>query len=228
VEVDREKLAEALAHWKKVEANAGGDGLSFTEGMRLLAGAPADLGRPDTLTNDQPWAFVRAGPWLGSLLDELRTPQARKTIDPGNALKTQLRPYQSAGVNWLWLLSQLGLGACLADDMGLGKTMQIIALLLVLKKRRCKTPSLLVLPASLLANWKDELERYGPSLRCLFVHTSLMSKQEIDALANTDGAGLAGIDLVLTTYGMLLRQSWLQAQDWRVLILDEAQAIKNP
>jgi non-specific serine/threonine protein kinase len=228
VEVDREKLAEALAHWKKVEANAGGDGLSFTEGMRLLAGAPADLGRPDTLTNDQPWAFVRAGPWLGSLLDELRAPEARKTTDPGNALKTQLRPYQSAGVNWLWLLSQLGLGACLADDMGLGKTMQIIALLLVLKKRRCKPPSLLVLPASLLANWKAELECYGPSLRCLFVHPSLMSKQEIETLANTDSAGLAGIDLVLTTYGMLLRQSWLQAQDWRLLVLDEAQAIKNP
>jgi len=226
IEIDREKLAEALAHWEKVEAKAGGDGLSFIEGMRLLAGAPADLSRPDTLSNDQPWAFVRAGPWLGSLLDELRAPEARKSIDPGSTLKTRLRPYQRDGVNWLWLLSQLGLGACLADDMGLGKTMQIIALLLVLKKRRCKTPSLLVLPASLLANWKDELDRYGPSLRCLFVHTSLMSKQEIEALAN--GAGLAGIDLVLTTYGTLLRQSWLQAQDWRLLILDEAQAIKNP
>jgi SNF2 family DNA or RNA helicase len=226
IEIDREKLAEALAHWKKVAAKAGDDGLSFIEGMRLLAGAPADLGQADTPGSDQPWAFVQAGPWLGSVLDKLRAPEARKTIDPGSALKTQLRPYQSAGVNWLWLLSQLGLGACLADDMGLGKTMQIIALLLALKKRRGKTPSLLVLPASLLANWKSELEHYGPSLRCLFVHTSLMSKQEIEALAN--GAGLAGIDLVLTTYGMLLRQSWLQAQDWRLLILDEAQAIKNP
>ena len=228
IEIDREKLAEALAHWKKVAAKAGDDGLSFTEGMRLLAGAPADLGQTDTPSSDQPWAFVQAGPWLGSVLDQLRAPEAHKTIDPGNTLKTLLRPYQRDGVSWLWLLSQLGLGACLADDMGLGKTMQIIALLLVLKKRRSKTPSLLVLPASLLANWKDELDHYGPSLRCLFVHTSLMSKQEIEALANTDGAGLAGIDLVLTTYGMLLRQSWLQAQDWRLLILDEAQAIKNP
>jgi len=228
VEVDREKLAEALAHWKKVEANAGADGLSFTEGMRLLAGAPADLGQTGTSSGDQPWAFVRAGPWLGSLLEELQAPEARKTIDPGNALKTRLRPYQRAGVNWLWLLSQLGLGACLADDMGLGKTMQIIALLLVLKKRRSRIPSLLVLPASLLANWKDELNHYGPSLRCLFVHTSLMSKQEIEVLANAGEVGMAGIDLVLTTYGMLLRQSWLQAQDWRLLILDEAQAIKNP
>ncbi|MEA3243982.1 MAG: DEAD/DEAH box helicase [Pseudomonadota bacterium] len=262
VEVDREKLAEALAHWKKVEVGAAKDGLSFAEGMRLLAGAPADLNRPDTLADARQWAFVQPGPWLASLLDGLRAPETLKAINPGNALKTHLRPYQKAGVNWLWLLSQLGLGACLADDMGLGKTMQIIALLLILKKQRCKTPSLLVLPASLLANWKSELERYGPSLRCLYVHTSQMSKLEIEALASDDvqgrtnfagakdggsddvqgrtnfagakdggsddGAGLAGIDLVLTTYGMLLRQSWLQERDWRLLILDEAQAIKNP
>ena len=228
VEVDREKLAEALSHWKKVAAGAAKDGLSFAEGMRLLAGAPADLSRSDTLTNDRQWAFVQPGPWLESLLDELRTPDTLNTVDPGNALKAHLRPYQKTGVSWLWLLSQLGLGACLADDMGLGKTMQIIALLLVLKKQRSKTASLLVLPASLLANWKTELERYGPSLRCLFVHPSQMSKQDIDALAGDGGAGLAGIDLVLTTYGMLLQQSWLQARDWRLLILDEAQAIKNP
>ncbi|GMQ84201.1 MAG: hypothetical protein BMS9Abin06_0968 [Gammaproteobacteria bacterium] len=225
VEVDHKKLAEALTHWKKVAANAGDDGLTFAEGMRLLAGAPADLGRQDTLSDDRQWAFIQAGPWLKSLLDELRTPETLKTIDPGNSLKANLRPYQKTGVNWLWLLSQLGLGACLADDMGLGKTMQIIALLLILKKRRGKQPSLLVLPASLLANWKTELEHYGPSLRCLFVHPSQMSKQDIEALA---GADLTGIDLVLTTYGMLLRQSWLQARDWRLLILDEAQAIKNP
>ncbi len=226
VELDREKLTEALAHWKEVAAR---EGVSFAEGMRLLAGAPADLSRADTVADDRPWAFVQPGPWLGSLLGELRAPETLKTIDPGSSLKTHLRPYQKNGVSWLWLLSQLGLGACLADDMGLGKTMQVIALLLVLKKQRSKTPSLLVLPASLLANWKTELERYGPSLRCLFMHPSLMNKQAIEALASDKGGDhLVGIHLVLTTYGMLLRQPWLQAQDWRLLILDEAQAIKNP
>ncbi len=228
VEVDREKLAEALAHWKKVEAGAAREGVSFAEGMRLLAGAPADLGRADTVADDRQWSFVQPGPWLGSLLEELRSPQALKIIDPGSTLKAHLRPYQSTGVGWLWLLSQLGLGACLADDMGLGKTMQIIALLLVLKKRRARRPTLLVLPASLLGNWKAELERYGPSLRCLYLHPSQTSKQEIGALTGDDGAELAGIDLVLTTYGMLLRQSWLQARDWQLVVLDEAQAIKNP
>jgi len=228
VEVDREKLVEALAHWKKIEAEALTNGLSFSAGMRLLAGAPADLGGEDIPAEDRQWASIQAGPWLGSLLDELRKPETLKAIAPGNALKTQLRPYQQAGVSWLWLLSQLGLGACLADDMGLGKTMQIIALLLVLKKRRNKTPSLLVLPASLLANWKAELERYGPSVRCVFLHASQMSKQNIETLAADNGAALAGIDLVLTTYGMLLRQSWLHQRHWQLLILDEAQAIKNP
>jgi non-specific serine/threonine protein kinase len=245
VEVNKEKLADALAHWKRVEAQANQDGLSFVEGMRLLAGAPADLSRSDAQDDDRQWAYIQPGAWLESLLDELRTPETLKALNTGSALKADLRPYQKAGVSWLWLLSQLGLGACLADDMGLGKTMQIIALLLVLKKRRNKIPSLLVLPASLLGNWKTELERYGPSLRCLFVHTSLMSKQDMEALASNDVQGrtnfagardggsdnqadLADTDLVLTTYGMLLRLSWLQERHWKLLIIDEAQAIKNP
>jgi len=100
--------------------------------MRLLAGAPADL-KGDTLEESQEWSFVQPGKWLASELAALRFPDQQK--------KYQLRPipqsnpsppYQQAGVNWLWLLSQLGLGACLADDMGLGKTTQVISLLLVL------------------------------------------------------------------------------------------------
>ena len=228
VEVDREKLTAALAHWKQVETQVQRDGLSFVEGMRLLAGAPADLGPSATPDMDRQWAFVQPGTWLRSLLDELRSPESLMTIDPGKALKADLRPYQKTGIGWLWLLSQLGLGACLADDMGLGKTMQIIALLLVVKKRRNKTASLLVLPASLLANWKAELERFSPSLRCLFLHGSQMSKEEIESLAASKEDGLAEIDLVLTTYGMLLRQVWLRERQWRLLIIDEAQAIKNP
>ena len=228
VEVDQEKLADALAHWKSVDTKASKSGLSFVEGMRLLAGAPADLSRSDTQDDHRQWAYVQPGAWLESLLDELRAPETLKTINTGNTLKADLRQYQKAGVSWLWLLSQLGLGACLADDMGLGKTMQIIALLLVLKKRHNKIPSLLVLPASLLGNWKSELERYGPSLRCLFLHASLMSKQDIETLASRNQSGLVGIDLVLTTYGTLLRQPWLLEYHWKLLILDEAQAIKNP
>lgn len=228
VEVDQEKLNEALAHWKKVEAEAADNGLSFVEGMRLLADAPTDLGHAESIEEAREWSSVQPGKWLVSLLDELRSPAEKKAASPGKLLKATLRPYQKSGVSWLWLLSQLGLGACLADDMGLGKTMQVIALLLLLKKKRCNKPSLLVLPASLLANWKTELDRFGPSLNCLFIHRSQMGKDEIDALVVKDTPVLNNIDLVLTTYGTLMRQSWLQDREWQLLVLDEAQAIKNP
>ncbi|MCP3688584.1 MAG: DEAD/DEAH box helicase [Gammaproteobacteria bacterium] len=226
VEVDREKLSEALAHWKKVEAETAKGGLTFAEGMRLLAGAPADL-KSDTLVESREWSFVQPGKWLTSQLEALRSPAQMKSVKPGKALKATLRPYQQEGVNWLWLLSQLGLGACLADDMGLGKTMQIISLLLTLKKKQSDEPSLLVLPASLIGNWKTELDRFAPSLRCLFIHSSQMNKKAMEAIAE-ERAALQNIDLVLTTYGTLMRQEWLQQQAWQLLVLDEAQAIKNP
>ena len=226
VEVDQEKLNEALAHWKKVEAESADEGVTFAEGMRLLAGAPADLGE-DVLEESRTWSLVQPGQWLAALLDELRAPAQLKAANPGKALKTTLRPYQQAGVNWLWLLSQLGLGACLADDMGLGKTMQVISLLLILKKKRCDRPSLLVLPASLIGNWKMELERFAPSLRSLFFHSSQLNKKSMDAMVN-DNTTLKNIDIVLTTYGTLMRQDWLQEQEWQLLVLDEAHAIKNP
>ncbi len=226
IEVDQEKLNEALAHWKMVEAETEDGGLTFAQGMRLLAGAPADL-KDDPLQESRAWSFVQPGKWLASELQALRSPDQVKRVNPGNALKATLRPYQQAGVNWLWLLSQLGLGACLADDMGLGKTMQVIALLLMLKKRRSELPSLLVLPASLIGNWKTELDSFAPSLRCLFMHSSQLDKKAMDAMAG-ERTSLQHIDLVLTTYGTLMRQKWLQQQTWRLLVLDEAQAIKNP
>jgi non-specific serine/threonine protein kinase len=85
-------------------------------------------------------------------------------------------------------------------------------------------PSLLVLPASLLANWKSEAERFAPSLRLSFVHPSMANPGGLAASASD----VATFDLVATSYGMLLRQSWIQESDWNLVIIDEAQAIKNP
>jgi SNF2 family DNA or RNA helicase len=231
VEIDRAKLSEALAHWKRVEEEAGRDGLSFIEGMRLLAGTSTDLGIDDTpKTDDREWAFVRAGAWLSEALAGLRNPETLAGTGGSKSFCGTLRPYQAIGHEWLGFLSSLGLGACLADDMGLGKTIQILSLLVSRKETRKNgdKPSLLVLPASLLANWRDEIGRFAPTLQACFVHPSETGKAEFSAMAADLALTLAGKDLVLTTYGMLLRQPWLLDMEWELVILDEAQAIKNP
>jgi len=242
VEVDREKLLEALKHWKRVEKAVGTDGVSFLQGMRLLAGAPIDAA--DTGLFDEPtaaWSEVRAGEWLEESLRQIRQPASIRVAVPPEELRGTLRPYQETGVKWLWLLARLGLGACLADDMGLGKTIQVLALLLMLNKQRSPDssgrslpepdkprPALLVLPASLLANWKAEIERFTPSLRCLFAHPSQAKADDLKAAGKQPEHVLADTDAVLTTYSMLTRLGWLSSVDWSLLILDEAQAIKNP
>jgi hypothetical protein len=232
VEVDREKLTAALDHWKEVEKASRDGTLSFIEGMRLLAGAPSDLAQAsDNAEVQQEWAFVRAGNWLGKVLEELKNPADGNSTASTKGLQATLRPYQETGVDWLRLLTQLGLGACLADDMGLGKTVQVLALLLQLKQKTAKAnrkPSLLVLPASLLANWKSEMARFAPSLVATFVHSSEVDKLTLSRLADAPEKSLDGVDVVFTTYGMLGRQPWLLEVDWRLAVLDEAQAIKNP
>ena len=228
VEVDKDRLSEALDHWKKVEAQAE-DGLSFIEGMRLLAGAPRDLAESGDGSETSPeWSFVQAGKWLGELLADLRNPENLEQARPGRELKATLRQYQETGVSWLWFMFNLGLGACLADDMGLGKTVQILALLSIVKKHHGGKPSLLVLPASLLANWKSEMSRFTPTLRTAFVHPSETPKEALAGMAKRPGKAFADTDVVLTTYGMLLRQRWLLDVEWRLAVLDEAQIIKNP
>ena len=130
-------------------------------------------------------------------------------------------------MQWLYLLTQLGLGACLADDMGLGKTIQVLSLLLVLKHeaKARRQPCLLVAPASLLANWAAEVARFAPSLDAIVAHPSAAPDEKL----KSDGAdNLADVDLVITSYGYLARLPWLSSAAWRMVVLDETQAIKNP
>jgi superfamily II DNA or RNA helicase len=225
VEVDRERLGRTLAQFRAAEDLAHQKGLSFAEAMRLLAGA--GLGREVEDAPAAEWSRVTAGPWLAETLRALRAPEGG-AIDPGAALRGTLRPYQKAGVQWLHLLSGLGLGACLADDMGLGKTIQVLALLLVQRQRapgRKLAPCLLVAPASLLANWAAEVARFAPDLRACILHPSAVPPEEIKRFT----AAKAGeLDLVITSYGTLLRLPALSEIGWRLAILDEAQAIKNP
>lgn len=217
VEVDRDRLKRLLDRFQGIE-DAATEGLPFGQAMRLLSGAALDAKVPA----NPDWSEVVAGGWLAELLHGLRSPEGLAAVDPGPALHATLRPYQQAGVRWLHLLSRLGLGACLADDMGLGKTIQVLALLLTLERSR---PSLLVAPASLLANWQAEAERFTPSLRCLIAHPSALAQDDLQAL---DAGRLAGVDLVITSYGTLMRLPRLQEVRWHLVVADEAQALKNP
>src|SRR5881628_2027787 len=227
VELDRERLREVLAHWERVRHQAEHEGLSFLEGMRLLAGARGTAGEAAALAAGDGWSRVEAGTWLARTLEALRGPAGLVAADPGADLHGTLRPYQKTGVSWLAFASSLRLGVCLADDMGLGKTIQVLALLL-LRKRRARgdePPHLLIAPASLLANWQAEIERFAPALTTLLAHPSGMPARELADLASAD---LRGTDLVMTTYGTLARAEALRARDWSLVVLDEAQAIKNP
>ncbi|MBE0564701.1 MAG: DEAD/DEAH box helicase, partial [Krumholzibacteria bacterium] len=226
VEVDQQRLQEALAHWEGIGEAAGGE-LSFQEAMRLLAGAAPDL-RGDADQTRRAWSEVVAGKGLRELLARLRDPSGEGGPHLPEHLAATLRPYQRDGVAWLHLLTGLGLGACLADDMGLGKTLQVLSLLAASPRRRDEPPALLVVPASLLGNWRAEAARFTPDLQLLFLHPSETPRERLDAVAAAPQAELAGYDLVVTTYGMAHRQAWLAQQNWRLAILDEAQAVKNP
>jgi superfamily II DNA or RNA helicase len=225
VEVDHARLERTMRQFQAAEELARVQGLSFADAMRMLSDPAVLSGAADTATAE--WSRVTAGPWLADTLNALRAPDGAG-IDPGDALRGTLRPYQRTGVQWLNLLTGLGLGACLADDMGLGKTIQVLALLLVQRQRGALAglpPCLLVAPASLLGNWAAEIERFAPDLATRILHPSAMTADEARQFTPADAAKL---DLVITTYGTLLRMPVLAEIAWRLLVLDEAQAIKNP
>jgi superfamily II DNA or RNA helicase len=226
VEIDTERLRRTLDHFAAIERRAAAEGLSFGEAMRLLAGAGISRDAAEAQA-DADWGQTVAGPWLAQTLAALRRPDGGRHVGPSRLLRGTLRPYQQDGVQWLHLLARLGLGACLADDMGLGKTIQVLCLLLALKEQAADAtkPSLLVAPASLLANWVGEIGRFAPSLKAIVVHPSAATAER--PLANGPAA-LSGVDLAITSYGFLSRAGWLNEVAWRVAVIDEAQAIKNP
>ncbi|HVO30770.1 MAG TPA: DEAD/DEAH box helicase, partial [bacterium] len=131
----------------------------------------------------------------------------------------ELRPYQRRGLGWLAAMEQHGVGACLADDMGLGKTIQVIALAL-----HRPAPTLLVCPTSVVGNWERELARFAPEIPVARHHGTTRAKTPEELVR---GVGSNGI--VVTTYALVRRDERLLAQvPWRRIVLDEAQAIKNP
>ncbi|MBP3869471.1 MAG: DEAD/DEAH box helicase [Faecalicoccus sp.] len=164
--------------------------------------------------------IISNGQWLNSLLHNLKHPEKlRKTKVPASVHAT-LRPYQINGFNWLSYMDTIGFGACLADDMGLGKTLQVLTYLENLRQKKSDAHVLLVAPASLLGNWQKEKEKFVPDMDLQILHG--YSKPTLQKMCENPSF------LNITTYGMVSRIDELANRKWDCIILDEAQAIKNP
>ena len=212
VEIDRAELREALRALER------GDGrtLSVNEAVAFASGIGA-IGAVEL-------ASVRAHGWLRGLLNELKGGKdllgAEMATGPSAALYQALRPYQRRGVAWMRFLTDHGFGALLADDMGLGKTVQTIGWMLGQAERR---PFLVVAPLTLLPNWRHELARFAPGLR-VYVHQGGSRQLPMGFLRT-----VAESDVVITSYSLLVRDHHiLRDTEWGGIVLDEAQAIKNP
>ncbi len=157
---------------------------------------------------------------LVTLAQRLREAGTPPPVEQPPGLGLTLRPYQLQGLAWLQYLREHHLAGILADDMGLGKTAQVLAHLLVEKQAgRLDQPALVVLPTSLIANWQAEAARITPALSVLTLQGAARSR---------DFPRIAAHDVVFTTYPLLWRDiTALQAQPWHLLILDEAQMVKN-
>ncbi len=225
VAVDREKLEQTLAAYKDAQNLAEQEGLTLAEAMRLQLQSGTKL----LETADADVLEVENGEWLQSVFHKMTHPGQLPKIRTDNRFKAKLRPYQQDGLRWLCELDGLGFGACLADDMGLGKTVQILAFLNILtgnnKATNKPAASLLIIPASLLTNWEQEIEKFFPDLQVFFAHPSMHKPHRVKAPTNKN---LDHLDLVITTYALAQRYDWLSEHNWNYVILDEAQAIKNP
>jgi len=196
---------------------------AFLEAQGLLAFHKADAGRLFQLAEALEGCGV---PWTGGreILDlgaRLRALATTPEHEPPAMLQGELRPYQRTGFGWLKALSEIGLGGVLADDMGLGKTVQTLALLVHRHlEEKTPLPSLLVVPTSLIGNWRREAERFAPGLKLLVLHGP-DRRERFPQVPDHH--------LVITTYPLLNRDSKrLFNFDYEIAVLDEAQAVKNP
>ncbi|MBC7835203.1 MAG: DEAD/DEAH box helicase [Phycisphaerales bacterium] len=229
VEVRPEDVRAAAEFLKQ---NPGGE----TEVGQLIRLAYASDPRQTGL----PILGMEATGWVASIFGgkpgETPTDQQLPFLTPPETFIGSLRPYQIKGLSWLAFLDQFGLGACLADDMGLGKTIQLLALLayereVIFAPRpgedpatiELPGPTLLVVPMSVVSNWTRETHRFTPNLKVLVHHG-------MDRLQSQDLATTARVsDLVITTYALAHRdRDQLALIQWRRIVLDEAQNIKNP
>ncbi|OQX93612.1 MAG: ATP-dependent helicase [Tenericutes bacterium 4572_104] len=216
VEVNKEKLEAVLQAFDKVMELHNSEELTLGDAMRMELNIKESLG----LSNVEVELSVSNGQWLKSLKDTLTKPLDAEAVDIVPSFYATLRAYQETGYRWLHKMARLGLGVCLADDMGLGKTVQVIAFLEHVRVNKGGN-ALLILPASLIGNWEKEIQRFSPELTYQILHRSAIKTSE--ELELNESAYLH-----ITTYGMAARLEALKNKTWDILILDEAQAIKNP
>lgn len=210
IEVDHARLEKLLQEMEEYQGE-----ISLMDALRMGIVGSADREEPDV------GPVISNGKWLSTLLTRLRTPQnIRKTAVP-KSFHATLRPYQANGFTWLNYMQSLGFGACLADDMGLGKTVQVLAFLEKLRMSNRNARVLLIVPASLIGNWQKESAKFAPKMPVHILHgksAKALGEELLEEKAF----------LTVTTYGMATRITQLEDIHWDCLILDEAQAIKNP
>lgn len=210
IEVDHGKLRALLAQMERHRGE-----------LTLLQALRAGLSGSDEEEPEEDGFVVTNGKWLSGLLQSLRNPTKLRKASLPVSFRGELRPYQRNGLSWLCQMDQLGFGSCLADDMGLGKTVQILAYLETLRVQKPEARVLLVVPASLLGNWQKEAARFVPEMTVELLHGSaahVLEKRFVGSNAF----------LTITTYRMVSSIPELQQRVWDCVILDEAQAIKNP
>ena len=208
VEVNHQRLEKLLERIEKNQMD-----ITLMDALRMEIGTEQNSADVGTLVSN--------GKWLSGLLQNLRQPQSIRQNALPKSFHATLRPYQKNGYTWLNYMDKLGFGACLADDMGLGKTVQVLAYLEKLRKSKGRRHCLLVVPASLLGNWQNETEKFAPSLEYQILHGKTSEKLG-EEYKESD------VFLTITTYGMVSRIQALKDTVWDCIILDEAQAIKNP
>lgn len=212
VEVDHDRLNRLLSEMEESQGE-----------ITLLEALRGDGVLKEQKENPDVGPLISNGKWLADFLQKLKKPELIKKARVPAEVNAKLRPYQQIGYTWLYTMYQLGFGACLADDMGLGKTLQVLTFLEKIRKEKggSKKRILLIVPASLLGNWKKEAEKFVPRMEVRILHGKPTAKLGQEVLENQSY-------LTVTTYGMSVRIPELQQTEWDCLILDEAQAIKNP